>query len=289
MNSTNFQDTLLGWRRHAGQNSFIDFMIMQEVSHNYEAYRTNSYMYKDKAGKLKAGPLWSFEAAWHNTANCNSSSDTGWCYNFGGVCGTDSLLPPFWWSKLTTDTSFMADLKCTYSNYRRAGGILDTSSIFFILDSAATKLGANGALTRNFTQWPIWGISIINEPTPMASNYTQEINNLKSFIKSRLAWLDTKWLSTSPSCYPVGYNSFSLDQNVSLYPNPAHDEVRINISGLANEPYTLQLVSIQGEKVFSKKVTNGINVLDISSLSKGVYFLSISSSKGSTTKKIVKE
>lgn len=60
-------------------------MIMQEISRNNEAYRRNTYLYKDKGTKLRPGPLWSFELAFKNTADCNSSVDTGWCHNLGHI------------------------------------------------------------------------------------------------------------------------------------------------------------------------------------------------------------
>ena len=129
LHAANFQDTALGWRQFAAVGSFVDFMIMQEVSRNNEAYRQNTFLYKDKSKKLRVGPLWNGELAYYNTSSCNSNVDTGWCYNLGGVCGTELKLAPFWWSKLATDTNFMDTLKCTYQNYRQPGNVLDTVKV----------------------------------------------------------------------------------------------------------------------------------------------------------------
>lgn len=289
MNAANFQDTLLGWRRHGAENSFIDYMIMQEITRNNEAYRKNNFFYKDKGTKLRPGPLWAMELSWRNTADCNGAADTGWAYHLGGVCGTNNKLAPFWWQKLTTDTKFMEELKCRYTNFRRAGQILDTVKIFHFIDSVNTYLNAQNAVARNFTQWPIWGVPIVNEPTPMATDYTGELKNLKAYIKARLAWLDTKWTSTSPSCYPLGVLPASLEQDIAIFPNPASDQVFIEVRDAGPSNYQFQLFTIQGEMVRSFATANKKSTIDLSSLSSGMYLLSITSERGNLVRKIVKE
>jgi len=290
LNGANFQDTVLGWRRHGAENSFMDFMIMQEVSRNHEAYRKNTFLYKDKGTKLRPGPLWSMDAAWKNTMDCNSSKDTGWCYNFGAACGTDNKLPPFWWQKLSTDASFMEELKCRYTDYRKPGHVLDTTKVFAYMDSVKLLLNASSAVTRNFTQWPIWGVPLNNEPTPMATNYTEELKNMKLFIKSRLAWLDTKWISTSPGCLPLSTKDVLFEQSVSIYPNPSSDQLTIQIEGKVSggEQYQISLLTIQGRIIHSLQTKNTSSQLDVSSLSNGVYMLTVSSSTGKFTGKFIK-
>ncbi len=288
MNSANFQDTTLGWRNFASQGSLIDFMIMQEVSRNYEAYRQNTFFYKDKGKKLRFGPLWNGELSYFNTSNCNSSVDTGWCYNLGAVCGSEVKLAPFWWSKLTTDSVFMDSLKCAYSNYRRSGNALDTITIFHFIDSVNTYLNAQSAVSRNFTQWPIWGIPIVNEPAPMPSNYAQEISSLKTAIRKRLLWLDTKWVSANcPS--PAGTTLVNFDNEISVYPNPAKDKVTIHIDGNTNGKKIAFINNLQGVKVAQKETDLSSLSFDLSTLSPGIYMVHIQTVKGSFIRKIVKE
>jgi len=288
LNASNFQDTTLGWRRFGAENSFIDFMIIQELSKNNEAYRKNTFLYKDKGTKLRPGPLWNFNLAWKNTVDCNGAVDTGWCYNFGGVCGSNGKLPPFWWNKLNSDISFMEELKCRYSYFRKPGQPLDTVKIFAYIDSVNTYLNASNAISRNFTKWPIWGVQIVNEPTPMATNYNEEITNFKKFIKSRITWLDTKWLSTSANCWPLATTSFDIEQNISIYPNPSTDKFTVQINNINNEIHQIVLHDIQGMKLKSVN-TNAVNTdIDISNLPNGIYFVNIKSAKGIWTKKVVK-
>lgn len=71
--------------------------------------------------------------------------------------------------------------------------------------------------------------------------------------------------------------------NFSVYPNPADDI--LNISSL-NEITSIKVTSITGKTIFSQE---GGNSLDISSLSKGIYFLTVTSNDASSTKKFIKK
>ncbi len=289
LNAANFQDTLNGWRKHGAVNAFIDFIIMQELSRNNEAYRQNNYFFKDKGTKMRPGPLWGGDLAWKNTASCNSSKDTGWCYNFGGACGAEPRLPTFWWKNLTSDTLFMKDLKCRYIHFRMSGDVLDTVEIFKIVDSLKTKLNANGALTRNFIQWPIWAVPIVNEPTPMALDYNTEIANLKQFIKLRLSWLDGKW-TTPPNCDAAVNTTDIIPENlVSIYPVPTANKLYIEIKEMNTEKYSITLIDLQGKLLFNIDKASQKNIIDISDFSKGIYFLQIKSDKEHFVKKVVFE
>ncbi len=289
MNAANFQDTINGWRKHGAVNSFIDFIIIQELSRNNEAYRQNTFFYKDKGTKMRPGPLWGFDLAWKNTANCNSSVDTGWCYNLGGVCPAETKLAPFWWNKLSTDTLFTRELKCRYSYFRQPGGVLDTVEIFKYIDSVKNRLGADSALIRNFVQWPIFGVPIVNEPTPMAADYNTEIANMKQFIKARIAWLDSKWPQPS-NCAPAGLDDDAeMTDLVAVYPIPAHQQLNIDINDAQTKEYTLRLFNMQGNIILEQKSVQQKNALDISGIAKGIYFVQVKSGKGSLIKKVVIE
>jgi len=289
MNAVNFQDTLIGWRKFGAVNGFADFMIINEVTRNIDAYRNNAFMYKDKSKKMRPGPIWGFDNALGNTATCVSHVDTGWSYNLGGTCPAESKLAPFWWSKLTTDTAYMKDLKCLYSEYRKPGRILDTVKLFAHIDSMANRLTAQNAVTRNFTQWPIWGVPLVNEPTPMAANYADEVANLKTFLRKRLTWLDTKWYLSSGCPAPLSVANTDLSAQVSVFPNPVSEQLHINYSGPAKNGLSIQLMTVQGSTVRKVQSKDAQTTLNLSGLPNGIYLLRITGSKGSVTRKIVKE
>lgn len=76
--------------------------------------------------------------------------------------------------------------------------------------------------------------------------------------------------------------SFSTDEFV-IYPNPATDH--ISISSKNTVISSLEIVNVVGKQVFS--TTTNVNRVDVSSLTKGMYFLKINSDRKSTTKKII--
>ncbi|MEX0997562.1 MAG: M14 family zinc carboxypeptidase [Flavobacteriaceae bacterium] len=71
----------------------------------------------------------------------------------------------------------------------------------------------------------------------------------------------------------------------SVYPNPAKTIVNIN-SGLDN--YALKLLTVQGQVLMTNTSLSGHQTLDLSSYSKGMYFLVLKSSEISETFKLIK-
>jgi PKD repeat protein len=88
---------------------------------------------------------------------------------------------------------------------------------------------------------------------------------------------------------PQGVNHSNA---IHVYPNPTTGIVNVSIDNL-NGDAMVQLFSTQGQTVVSKKVLNAAGVvtrqLDLSPLSKGVYFLKVTTPDATVVKKIVKE
>lgn len=68
----------------------------------------------------------------------------------------------------------------------------------------------------------------------------------------------------------VNENSF-LNGKISIYPNPAKDELFISLSG-TETPITIQVMDMSGRDVISKEFTNSIKV---ESLEQGLYILKL--------------
>ncbi len=293
LNGTNFQDTFSidGWRYFAGKGSFEEYIITAEIMKSQDAYRLSTYLYKDKSKKLKMGPPWDLELSLFNTANCNTSKDTGWAYNYASTCGADTFLPSFWWKRLTQDSLFMKEMKCKYTIYR--ADFLDTNSIFHLIDSIGTILNAEQAITRNFTKWPTWGTQLVNEPLPVSTNYTEEITKIKKFLRNRLAFLDSKWLT--PGC-TLGIGDVANEKSqVTVSPNPVHESLtyKINIPETTN--LDISVSDVLGRTFITKhlsSLTKGTHTisLDMSSLPNGIFFIhSIFNEQERNCMKVVKE
>ncbi|MBS1773728.1 MAG: zinc-dependent metalloprotease [Bacteroidetes bacterium] len=86
--------------------------------------------------------------------------------------------------------------------------------------------------------------------------------------------------NTADTCYPAGINNISkgLDE-INIYPNPATKQVTLKFNAYTTGNTEVEVTDILGKVVFKKELsyTQGSNsiVLDVSSWSKGVYYLSI--------------
>ncbi|HEY6162182.1 MAG TPA: T9SS type A sorting domain-containing protein, partial [Bacteroidia bacterium] len=67
-------------------------------------------------------------------------------------------------------------------------------------------------------------------------------------------------------------NNSSVDGNVHVYPNPASNEVFVNVS---KEGLKIEVYNILGVKVSSYVLAQGENKLDVSKLSSGTYFFKV--------------
>jgi len=78
------------------------------------------------------------------------------------------------------------------------------------------------------------------------------------------------------ACNTTGIIDSKSALNVDVYPNPATDFVKINVNE-AIENITIEFVSVTGQVVFNDNTSvNGEMYLDLSSVSKGIYFLKLS-------------
>ena len=109
-------------------------------------------------------------------------------------------------------------------------------------------------------------------------NMTEDANKKVIFNNIAVSAVDKNVLSAE--------DYLSEEQNLTIYPNPAKDKIRI----LSNSSIDKVLVyNILGKLVYeSPKKTSNLSV-DISNLSKGIYFIKVFSDGFSKTKKIVKE
>ncbi|NTW32434.1 MAG: T9SS type A sorting domain-containing protein [Bacteroidetes bacterium] len=74
-------------------------------------------------------------------------------------------------------------------------------------------------------------------------------------------------------------------KSINLYPNPASDNFMLLTDGKGN----VDIFDISGKLLSSAIITNPTQFVDVSNLSKGVYFVKVTNSIGSYTKKLVVE
>ncbi len=91
-------------------------------------------------------------------------------------------------------------------------------------------------------------------------------------------------------CYnPASLNEISNPFNVRLYPNPASENIAIEIQNFNQEKNAhYQLINNIGQEILSEDVYQESTQINISSLTKGIYFINYSSSSYFKTIKFIK-
>jgi len=242
MAGPNYNNPTTGYPSIIDENSFYDFIIMQELTKNVDGYRKSSYFFKSKDSKdplIHAGPVWDFNLAFGNPAIYNGNSTTGFQYEFNQNFPTDQFSVPFYWEALMNDADFNAQLVCRY-NYHRANS-LSTTAILNKVDSLAGKLA--NAQQRNYMKFDVLGTIINNETPSTYNNYQESIDELKNWITARLTFLDAQWPG-----YAIDVTSAN---NVSACPGTI---VTLNASGGETgsymwEPDTLIVGSNTGSSI----------------------------------------
>jgi hypothetical protein len=280
----NFADTVNGYRKYCKVNSFIDYFILNEVAKNVDGYRLSTYLHKDKfskGGKLAIGAPWDYDIAWLNADYCGSPSYTSWAYQFGAVCPGDGWQVPFWWNRFMQDTRFQKSLKCRWQELRST--VLATAYIQSYIDSTALYL--TEGMNRNFTLWPILGVYVWPNPSPIPSTYQGEITRLKQWITNRMNWLD---LNMPGNCTSSTEELISAN-DLHVYPNPSSGKFKVEIIGeMDRKIEKAEVLDMLGRKIISLNVNSSAISIDIADQPEGVYILKIYSGESVALRKIIK-
>lgn len=185
--SDDFTDASKGYAAYIDVPSFIDFFLMNELTHNVDGYRLSSFMHKDKGGKLIMGPIWDFNLGFGNADYCGGSNTNTWAYKFNERCPEDFWQVPFWWERLMEDPNFVAQVKNRWTTLR--GGAFSEGSILTKLDEYTTALEKSGAINSNFSIWQILG-QYVWPNNFIGNSHGAEINYLEGWIEGRLNWMD---------------------------------------------------------------------------------------------------
>jgi hypothetical protein len=290
--SANFQDPVNGVRKFADMSSFVDYFIVNEVSHNVDGYRLSSFFYKDKNSKnskIFAGPVWDYDLAFRNANYCDGSNTNSWAYNFNLVCPGDGAgLIPFWWYQLENDTAFQGNLRCRWKQLRQTS--LNISHLNFLIDSIASLTAE--ARQRHFQRWPVLGQYVWPNPQPIPTTYDGELSTLKQWLLNRVVWIDNN-ISNKGACadYPADVKESVI---ISFYPNPFSTDKNIIIQSRVAQQLFVHVSDAMGRKMFSGQyfVTPVFNKINMSTdrWPPGIYFFQFSNSSGEKfTRKVMKQ
>jgi len=289
--SPDFADPINGYRKYLDVSSFIDYFLVNELARNADGFKKSVFFNKDKysnGGKLKAGPVWDFDWAWKNLATgCaiySGYSGGGWAH-LNNDCFTDNYSSG-WYVRLLQDSTFANELRCTYESYRQT--MFDTTYLFSYIDSIGDLV--INAEARHFQKWPILGMSgPAPDFGPVATTYLAELDSLKSWIITRINWLDSNIPGFCSSASLIESNILS---DVNCYPNPANNYLTIDYSLPSDMFVSVSVCNYLGAEVLINSIgtqSTGQHSfsLDTESLAPGVYILKIQRGTDVMSKKII--
>jgi hypothetical protein len=272
MQSATYDDFYVGYEKYINVNSFVDELIVQEAMRNGDAYGWSSYFFKDKNGKLNAGPAWDFDQTSGNSTYRDGAATSGWLSD-----NIDNFIPVFW-QKLINEPRFKYRVKLKWQELRN--NKLKTEKINAFIDSCATTL--NQAQKRNFTQWPILGVFLWRETAgyELRNTYEKEVAYLKSYMAARMDWMDKEL--NKVAVVPLNPPTFSPEINEAsfrLYPNPATDYLIIDAGSEIENISGIQIFSREGVLVQNNTLKNSfypLSKINLNpSLPNGLYHLRV--------------
>jgi len=171
-----FSDPEKGYAKYFDVDSLVDWYIVNELYKNLDAsFGTSVYLYKDKGGKLKFGPVWDFDIGAGN-ANYGTGDDPEKFYIKNGL----------WISRFFKDPAFVEKVKKRWSDIR--GNQIE--DLFTLIDQTSSKL--EQSQQYNFAKWPILGKYVWPNPAGVEqrTTYVSEVTYLTSWLRQRVEWLD---------------------------------------------------------------------------------------------------
>lgn len=122
----------------------------------------------------------------------------------------------------------------------------------------------------------------------LSTNDMNGANDVQSRSISTAVCFET--VMTNLSCPTAGLDDQLLAEGISIFPNPANSNLFISNNTYLSLDNAL-IYDVSGRLLLQKDISefNKTKTIDVSSFSNGLYFINISSSEGSTTKRFIVE
>ena len=142
-------------------DAFVDYLILQELAANRDAYTSSTYYYKPRDGKITAGPLWDLNIGFTGPV-------TGW--------RPYPRIP--WWRDLMRDCSFRQRVAARWRGLREAE--LSDAAIADVVTGAIEELSPD-AVQRDMELWR----DPQRDPT-----FDEAVAELRRWLRTRARWMD---------------------------------------------------------------------------------------------------
>lgn len=255
-----------GFRKYIDEQYLIDYMLINELMHNVDAYGASTFMFKDRDdidGKLKFGPIWDNDLSLGNTNYRNLPND--WMFS-QNEC-------PIQMTHILSDTIFVRNLSVRWFELRKT--VFSDANLAHFVDSASNAITESRIL--NYKVWPLLDAPLL-WPSYIPSTYEFEIDTMKQWMAMHNAWIDNNIRKIHYNLPPVSIDEHEISyvrQNFLVYPNPVRDVLTIDFTDKSDMKLkTVELYNLYG--IVGKFYTYTGNLkIDFSNYSRGIYFIKI--------------
>jgi hypothetical protein len=125
-------------------------------------------------------------------------------------------------------------------------------------------------------------------------NYTyRDIENNYEVAYYRLVMIDNDGYAETSPIISIERTAISAYQIINMRPQPANELIYFDIKSLSNDQVQFIITDMNGKKIVThnQEISAGLSTqkIDLSKLDKGMYFITLSGSKGISTKRLIKE
>lgn len=174
--SEHADDEEIGYQQYIDMDSFVEYLLVNELFKNRDAFSFSTYFHKEKNEKLKAGPVWDFNASSGNDNVESLASPTGWTFTNHWIA-----------SGLYNSPAFIAEFEARWKALRE--DLLSDEALIDRIQTEFDKLN-QGAATRNFEKWDILGRYITFNGNPDLDSHEAEVAYLRDWMLKRVIWID---------------------------------------------------------------------------------------------------
>jgi len=277
--SNNFRDPVDGYRKYYDVSSMIDFILITEMTHNFDAYRKSSYFYKDRDDidpKIYSGPLWDYDYTMRT--DTFYFPPVGWNFYEDEFIGIRRFLQ---------DTSFVNQMTRRWQYLRT--GILEEDSLSRRIDTIIASI--RGDIDLNYKVWPAFDKPILPFVDSLGTDYDNEIRRWKKWLEARMTWMDEDIVNILQPIPEYLVNE-TEEKSIRIFPNPCKDELNIRFNHNDAQDIRLFIYDISGKLLLREQMpaTAEHKIQLPEEMKAGLYILEIRS-KGMMVlrQKLVKE
>jgi len=227
-----------------------------------------------------------------NKFNQDVANEFEWDFEDGTPVDNASMDPVHTYNAASSQVS----LTSTYTGYTNTCMETTTKTIYAGDPVADFNLPDNSSLTVDFTDastsagnwtWYFGDGDSDNNQNPLHTYPANASYDIKLVVDNGdMSCADS---ITKTMVFSVGIIEEEIEKQISLFPNPAQNEINVDISSLNSSKVTVEIYNIIGEKIIEDRLINATqNKIDISNLIEGKYILRLQIDKETITKSFVK-